>query len=162
MRRIRFWVLAVIVVFTWVVSAAALLVVIRGGGTPMLIQPAAAGVVFLLIVPLLLAGREVRRLKRHEKTRMTPIAAAQVALAAQSVELVGAAVLGYLAAQVMVAVLGADTSLMARQLLGSVLALVAMFVLVVAAHIVEGWCVIDDEDEHGAASGSPASPAPAC
>lgn len=113
----------------------------------------------LLAVVLLWLGRGVRRLVRQEDTSMTPLGAARVVLLAKASSLVGSVLVGYFAAQVLVALDNLSAPLPRDQAVAAGLALLSCLALVAVALLVEWWCRVppDDEDDssgvnHGASA----------
>jgi DMSO reductase anchor subunit len=113
----------------------------------------------LLAVVLLWLGRGVRRLVRQEATSMTPLGAARVVLLAKASSLVGSVLVGYFAAQVLVALDNLSAPLPREQAVAAGLALLSCLALVAVALLVEWWCRVppDDEDDssginHGASA----------
>lgn len=119
----------------------------------------AAGPALIAIV-LLWLGRGVRRLVRQEPTSMTPLGAARVVLLAKASSLVGSVLVGYFAAQVLVALDNLSAPLPREQAIGAGLALLSCLALVVVALLVEWWCRVppdDDEDSSGVNHGASAA-----
>lgn len=119
----------------------------------------AAGPAILAVV-LLSLGRNVRRLVHQEPTSMTPLGAARVVLLAKASSSVGSVLVGYFAAQVLVALDNISAPLPREQAVGAGLALLACLVLVTVALLVEWWCRVppdDEEDPSGANHGASAA-----
>lgn len=111
-----------------------------------------------LAVVLLLLGRGVRRMVKQEATWMTPLGAARVVMLAKSCALVGAALVGYFAAQLLRTLNNLTAPLPREQAWASGLALVACLALVGVALLVEWWCRVPPEDEdphHRGGRGAP-------
>ncbi|MFC7407067.1 DUF3180 domain-containing protein [Georgenia alba] len=132
----------------------------RGGLGPPVPYLSAAGPAVLSVV-LLRLGQGVRRLVRQEPTSITPIGAARVVVLAKASALVGAALVGYFGAQILVALDNLSAPLPRQVALAAGLSLLACLALVVAAMVVERWCRVppDDEDEPSGGANHGATPA---
>ncbi|MDU0968355.1 MAG: DUF3180 family protein [Actinomycetaceae bacterium] len=134
--------------------------VVARGGTPLLVNPLVSLAPIVAILALVKGGLAVRKLKRHEATRITPPQAATVAVAAHAGAICGAIVAGYMVAQLAVALMAGDSHLMMMQAVGAALTAASGVGLAVASCIVETWCTIDDDDDDvSGAAGAQASPA---
>ncbi|WP_193312876.1 DUF3180 domain-containing protein [Georgenia subflava] len=100
-----------------------------------------------LSVVLLWLGRNVRRLVRRDPTSMTPIGAARVVVLAKASALVGAVLVGYFGAQLVLALENLAAPLPRDQAWAAGLSLVACVVLVGVALLVEWWCRVPPEDD---------------
>src|SRR5699024_4327008 len=110
--------------------------------------PVLSGAGLLLIAAVLwVQGRQVRRLVAGERTAMTPMQAARVAVFAKAATLGGAAVGGYCAAQLILALENLQAPAQRVQAWASGGALGAAGVLVVVALVVESWCRLPPEDD---------------
>lgn len=117
------------------------------GRTPLMITPW-LGLFFLVLAgALLLGGREVRKLKARESTRITAIQASRVALFARSALLNSPLFTGFLAAVAVVGLFRLYAPATASSALGAGVGAAGALVFTIVAAIVERWCVDDSGED---------------
>ncbi|GAA4418582.1 hypothetical protein GCM10023169_08340 [Georgenia halophila] len=153
MNRTSWQTLVLITVFSGLIAFFVLEnIEVRGGlGVPVSYLSAAGPA--LLAIVLLSMGRSVRRLVRQEPTSMTPIGASRVVVLAKAAALVGSALVGYFAAQVLVALDNLSAPLPEQRALASGVALLTCVALVAVAIRVETWCRVPPEDDDDSPGG---------
>ena len=113
---------------------------------PLTVTPFLGLLCVVLAAALIWNGRQVRRLKQGEPTRMTPMLAMRVAVAARASALVGAGCFGVLAAITLVSVLRPSTSALQMAAMWAGIDAAGALVWAAASFVVERWCVIDNDD----------------
>ncbi|WP_448073506.1 DUF3180 domain-containing protein [Georgenia yuyongxinii] len=114
-----------------------------------------------LAAVLLVLGRNVRRMVKRLPTSMTPIGAARVVMLAKASALVGAALVGYFGAQLVVTLDDLAAPLPRDQAWAAGFALVACLVLVGVALLVEWWCRVPPQDDDRETTRPTGAPTPA-
>lgn len=116
------------------------------GRTPLLITPW-LGLVFVVVAAgLWLGGKEVRRLKQREVSRVSPLQAARIAFFARSATLNGAAFTGFLLGGALVNFFRLWAPATASSAVGSAIAATGALAMTIVAWIVERWCLDDSGD----------------
>ncbi|MFD1506420.1 DUF3180 domain-containing protein [Georgenia yuyongxinii] len=124
--------------------------------------PALSGLGPATLAAVLLAlGRNVRRMIKRQPTSMTPIGAARVVMLAKASALVGAALVGYFGAQLLLTLDNLAAPLPREQAWAAGFALVACLVLVGVALLVEWWCRVPPEDDDRKTARPSGAPTPA-
>lgn len=133
----------------------------RGWIPPLTIWGAGVAVVIALVV--LVAGLAVRRLRAHERTWMTPTGAATAAVAAQASVLVGTAMGGIYAAELVIALTASPSPAASALAWRAGGCLAACLAWAAVGLLVESWCAIDasDDDDHQRPATSSGDAAPA-
>lgn len=143
MRPLRGHTILLIGVGGILVGAAVTFVLLAVGRTPMLITPWLAPVFLVIGIGLIVGGREVRRLKAREDTRITPLQAARVAFFARSAALNGAGFTGFLLGIVFVSLSRWWAPATSAAAVGAGIAAGGAMAMTIMAFIVERWCVDD-------------------
>ena len=105
------------------------------------------GLLFVILTGVMAwYGWQVRRLKRGESTRITPVGAMRVAVAARASALVAAGCFGVLAAILIVTLLRPSTSALQMAAMWAGIDGAGAVLWSVVSFIVERWCVIDTDD----------------
>lgn len=155
MRRVRRTsALAVFLAATVVGWALSDLVLRHRGAVPVL-TPWGAVAALVISGAVLVCGLAVRRLRSRERTWMTPTGAVTTAAAAQASALVGAAVGGVYAGQLLLALLAPSSPAMSHLARMAAACLLACLLWSVVGFVVEHWCVISDDDDDVQGSGPP-------
>ncbi len=147
MKPLSLWlVTGVFVAFVAVGSLVSALAV-SSGGNPLFVTPWLAGLFLLVGIWLLLAGRGVRRLKRREKTWVTPIIAGHTAIFARSSAPVIAAFAGFLMGVALVGFSRMWAPAMAFAAWSALASAAGAVFATFCAVVVEHWCIDDSDDE---------------
>lgn len=147
MGRLRWRTLALLAGGAYLVCAAVLFSLDNAGRLTPAVSPLLALPLLVCAGAVVLLGRQVRRLVRRERTRLAHSDAVRVLLLAQAAMVVAVLTVGYLLAQLSVALTNISAPYPQAQAWGSLAALVAAGVLLAAGYVVEGWCVIDDDED---------------
>ncbi|MFH5821956.1 DUF3180 domain-containing protein [Georgenia sp. AZ-5] len=147
MRRTSWASLVALALLAGLVAFLALSWMDGQGLLPVPVPPLSALGPALLAAVLLALGRSVRRLVRQEPTSITPIGASRVVVLAKACALVGAALVGYFAVQLLLTLDNLSAPLPREQAWSAGLALLACVALVVVALVVERWCEVPPSDD---------------
>ena len=147
MVRLKWWAYALLVVGGAGINLALSAVLLALGELPPTLHPIVGGLIAIMALALLWAGRRVVAY-RKKKNAMSPIAAANIALLAQSASIFGAFVAGFAASGIAVAVTELGAHRESAAVSGGVALLAAIFFLVIGL-LVQHWCRIDDDDDEG-------------
>ena len=147
MGRLRWRTLALLAGGAYLVCTAALFSLDLAGRLTPVVSPLLALPLLACAVAVVLLGRQVRRLVRRERTRLEHSDAVRVLLLAQAAMMVATLTIGYLLAQLSVALTNIAAPYPQAQAWGSLAGLAAAGLLLGAGYVVEGWCVLDDDED---------------
>lgn len=152
-RRTQWQTLVAIALVTGTVTYAVSQLVVARGGQPLPISPAVAVALLAFAALLLALGRSVRRFVLGRRAPMSPLRAFRIVVLAKASALVGAAQLGFFAAQGFVALDGSDAPGARAQALADFAAAGACLVLVAVALLVEWFCRVPPVDPEAEKTG---------
>ncbi len=116
---------------------------------PPLVTPWLALLFALIAAGVLRAGLAVRKLKRRQSTRISPVDAARIALFARASVTTGALFGGFLAGILVVSLFRTWAPATASAAFGAGISLAGAVVLTVIGWLVESWCIDDSADGEG-------------
>ncbi|GAB3587917.1 DUF3180 domain-containing protein [Calidifontibacter terrae] len=98
---------------------------------------------------VLVGGWQIRQYRRHESNRMPqPQQARRIVISAQASALVGAALGGFYAAHVLIALGNLDSDRLRAIAVAATAAVVASAAMTAVGLVVQGWCRIDPDDDN--------------
>ena len=124
-----------------------LLEAVRSRGTIVPVSGYSWAAIVVIAVAVLLLGRSVRRLTEGKQTRIDAIRAARVAMLAKACALAGSALVGYFAAQALIALANVTAPALRDHALAAGAAALACMALVVVGVVVESWCRLPPGDD---------------
>ncbi len=124
-------------------------ILVQSGKHPLLITPWLSVLFLLISVFLLFVGFGIRRLKRKDKTWVTPVLAGRTALFARSSAPISALFAGLLLGIAAVSMMRAWAPMMAQSAWSALAAGIMALIAAVCAVVVERWSVDDDTEQDG-------------
>ncbi|OKL48696.1 DUF3180 family protein [Boudabousia marimammalium] len=146
MKRLNYLLLAGIVLIAgvggWVITQW----IIVNAYNPIVMTPLLSILFFGVAVYLFVQGRQVLKLKRRERTRMTPLGAFRVVVMSHSGAYTASLFLGLLTSQIWIGAAHWEIPLLRTNALYAGLNALGALALLIVSIIVERWCVIDDDE----------------
>lgn len=151
MRPISIPMLALVALASTACGALAQTILIQTGSHPLLITPWLVALFVLLSIWLFAVGLGVRRLKRRERTWVTPVLAGRNALFARAAAPVTSVCAGFLLGVALVAFTRSWAPVMANAAWSALASAAAALVACIVAVVVERWSIDDsaDDDDEG-------------
>ncbi len=149
MKPLSAWMVLGVWVTTLGLGALVSAVLVGSGYSPLTFTPWVAALFAAIGVWLLVAGVGVRKLKRREKTWVTPITAGRTAIFARSSAPVTSAFSGFLLGTALVGLARSWAPAMAYSGWLALAGAVAAAFAAVSAVVVERWCIDSTHDDEG-------------